>query len=228
MPHLSIIPAAAVADNQLTDLQLRVLCAIGTFSNRLGGNVWASVSTLAKQSNLSDRSVQRALPALIDAGYIRGTTRPGRTNLYEVVLEGVTVQSPGGDSVVTPPPTTQSPKRLKKTNEHNVLAQQILTRIWSVFPAREEPHVYPAALKGVCQALDGGAGAPALVLAAEAYARHVMREKIEKKYVKSMARFYSDGVWQSFTVKTVHGRTREEWARSGQDVTVFDRMESDA
>jgi hypothetical protein len=49
MPSLSIIPSAAVADERLTDLHIRVLCAIGTFSNRLGGNVWASVQTLASQ-----------------------------------------------------------------------------------------------------------------------------------------------------------------------------------
>jgi hypothetical protein len=64
MPHLSIIPAAAVADPALTDTQVRVLCAIGTFTNRLGGNVWASVQTMAKSCNLSPRTVQRALPVV--------------------------------------------------------------------------------------------------------------------------------------------------------------------
>ena len=68
MPNLSIIPAHAVRDERLTDTQIRVLCAIGTFTNKLGGNVWASVPTLAKQSSLSTRSVQRGFPHLVVCG----------------------------------------------------------------------------------------------------------------------------------------------------------------
>jgi DNA-binding MarR family transcriptional regulator len=94
MPNLSIIPAAAVADARLSDVHVRVLAAIGTHTNRLGGNVWASVATLAKESNLSERTVQRSLAALIETGYIRKTERTGRTNLYDVLLDGVTVKSP--------------------------------------------------------------------------------------------------------------------------------------
>jgi DNA-binding MarR family transcriptional regulator len=104
MSNLCIIPAAAVADHDLSDTQVRVLCAIGTFTNRLGGNVWASVKTLAAGSNLSERTVQRCIPALIDKGYLRMETRTGRTNLYEIVLdrapEGVTPVS-GGVTLLT-------------------------------------------------------------------------------------------------------------------------------
>jgi DNA-binding transcriptional MocR family regulator len=132
MPHLAIIPAAAVADPNLTDTQVRVLCAIGTHTNRLGGNVWASISTLAKACSLSTRTVQRALPALLERGYLRHLERPGRTTLYEIVLEqGVTMQSGGGDSVVGGGVTTQSPKRLKndKTNDLRELANLVLRTV---------------------------------------------------------------------------------------------------
>ena len=81
MSYLCIIPAAAVADAGLTDTQVRELAAIGTFTNRLGGNVWASVATLAKQCNLNPRSVQRAMPVLIERGYLRRMPRVGRTTV---------------------------------------------------------------------------------------------------------------------------------------------------
>ena len=113
MPYLSIIPAAAVADGRLSDTHIRVLCAIGTHTNKLGGNVWASVGTLAKESNLSERTVQRSLAALIEAGYLRKTERTGRTNLYDVMLDGVSTESPTPVTAVTPPPSVQSPKRVK-------------------------------------------------------------------------------------------------------------------
>jgi len=104
MPYLSIIPAAAVADGRLSDTHIRVLCAIGTHTNKLGGNVWASVGTLAKESNLSERTVQRSVLALVECGYITRTERVGRTNLYEVSL-----QSLPPVTAVTPPPSAVSP-----------------------------------------------------------------------------------------------------------------------
>lgn len=241
MPSLSIIPSAAVADERLTDLHIRVLCAIGTFSNRLGGNVWASVQTLASQSRLSTRSVQRALPGLIEAGYIRHMRRPGKTSLYEIVLEplsaGVTGNAPeacqndtGGDTVVASGVTTQSPKRYRE-RYISICAQSVLKRIWTIFPARDEPVPYPAALKAISTALSSGATdadidrlAQQFISAAESYAQHVQREGTEKKYRKSMVRFFTDGAWEAFTVKKVHGRTREEWARSGQDVAEWDKL----
>lgn len=42
------------------------------------------------------------------------------------------------------------------------------------------------------------------------------------QYVLGAVRFYRDGVWQQYAAPRVEGRTREEWARSGQDVAVFD------
>jgi hypothetical protein len=35
-------------------------------------------------------------------------------------------------------------------------------------------------------------------------------------------------MWEQYSQVTVHGRTRDEWARSGQDVSEFDRLASGA
>lgn len=225
MPYLAIIPAAAVADPELTDTHVRVLCAIGTFTNKLGGNVWASVETMARACRLSTRTVQRTLPVLIARGYLRHTIRPGRTNLYDVVLEGVTPQSEGDDAPVTPPLTLESPKRSKKNDPLNALAHEVTKAIWRVYPKRDTPHLFPPALRAVQQCLKDGASPDRLVEAASAYATDCAKKQTEPKYVRTIVRFYNDGAWEHYADEVrVHGRTREEWARSGQDVLEFDRL----
>ena len=236
MPILSIIPAAAVADAHLTDTQVRVLCAIGTFTNRLGGNVWASVATLAKSSHLSPRTVQRALPVLLERGYLRRMERAGRTNLYEVVLDGgmtgVTGESQGGDTEVTPPPSQQSPKRSKERSTQTI-AEQVktlgvevhLSTIWNTYPPRPEPYPWVAVRQAVVEILTAESVSPdRLVTAVRNYAHHCQKTGVESKYVKGMVGFFRDGYWKGFDTPTVHGRTRDEWARSGQDVSEFDRL----
>lgn len=233
MPSLSIIPAAAVADARLTDGQLRVLCAIGTFTNRLGGNVWASVNTLAKASNLNPRTIQRALNALVDTGYIRVMPRPGRTHLYEVALDTPpTLESSGGDSGVTPPPTLESPKRSKERYNSTKYEKIIndpdficaFDRIFTVYPKRPEPYPYVAFRRAVAEEAQKGNRLGDLLLAAERYRATVEREETEPRYVRSPMRFYAEDMWRQYVVATVYGRTREEWARSGQDVAEFDRL----
>ena len=241
MPVLSIIPAAAVSDASVTDTQLRVLCAIGTFTNRLGGNVWASVPTLAKACQLSVRTIQRAVPALIAAGYLRRMDRPGRTPIYEVVLErGVTVETLGGDSLVTPPPSGESPKReeerspqrnKRKATTHLWMDPHFMSTmdiIWRTYPKRPEPYSYMAARHAIGELVDAGASQQRLIQSAVQYAQYVLRTATDPKYTKGIVAFYRDGFWEQYTVATVHGRTREEWARSGQDVSEFDRLASGA
>jgi hypothetical protein len=224
MPNLSIIPAAAVADPRLTDVHVRVLCAIGTHTNRLGGNVWASVATLAKESSMSERTVQRSLVALIAAGYIRKTERMGRTNLYDVMLDGVSTESPTPVSTVTPPPSEQSPKREKErytlTSDDNLA----LKFIWRVFPQRNVPNPYVPFAEAYKALRIQGADLDRMCKAADSYAVAVVKAGTEPKFVKSPHRFFMDGTWEAYAVATVGGRTREEWARSGQDVAEFDRM----
>ena len=230
MSTLCIIPASAVADPDLTDTQVRVLCAIGTFTNRLGGNVWASVETLAKSCNLNPRTVQRAMPVLIDRGYLRAVPRVGRTTLYEVVLQptkrGVTQESLGDDTVVTPPPTPQSPKRLKERYTITEVDKVAMDHIWSVFPKRDAPHIYLPFAEAYKALRMAGVAPNQMCSAAEAYAIATGRAGTDRKYIKGMHRFFSDGTWENYAIPMVEGRTREEWARSGQDVAEFDRMVS--
>jgi len=241
MSNLCIIPAAAVADHDLTDTQVRVLAAIGTFTNRLGGNVWASVKTLAAGSNLSERTVQRCIPALIDRGYLRKETRTGRTNLYEIVLDraaeakdGVTPVSGGGDTADGGGVTTLTPKRSRVTVNTTVTPkagrvdhpalQDLLGDIWDIYPHRTSPHLFVPTRMAISVLLFCGVSPSTLYRAVQGYAAHVVREKTEPKFVKSLHGFFANDYWRAYAVVTVEGRTREEWARSGQDVAEFDRL----
>ena len=224
MPYLSIIPAAAVADGRLSDTHIRVLCAIGTHTNKLGGNVWASVGTLAKESNLSERTVQRSLAALIEAGYLRKTERTGRTNLYDVLLDGVSTESPTTVTTVTPPQSVQSPKRVKERYTLTGDDTQCLSYCWATFPKRDMPTPYPLWVVAFRDLRTAGVSCDNIAQAAQGYAAYVAKEGTDPKYVKTIHRFYADGSWESYCVKTVGGRTRDEWARSGQDVEEFDKM----
>jgi hypothetical protein len=53
---------------------------------------------------------------------------------------------------------------------------------------------------------------------------HCELNQTDAKYVKTLNRWLADGAWRAYDVLTVHGRTREEWKRSGQDVLEFDRL----
>ena len=201
---------------------------MGTHTNRLGGNVWASVATLAKESNLSERTVQRSIAALIDAGYLRKTERTGRTNLYDVLLDGVTTQSPTPVTAVAPPPTQLShpnEKKNEKKNESEMMSRAVCNAIWDMYPKRDTPHLYPPALRAITQCLTDGADPERLFNAAVLYAQDVQKKQTEPRYVKTIHKFFADGAWEHYTqIVLVHGRTRDEWARSGQDVAEFDRM----
>jgi hypothetical protein len=231
MSSLCIIPAAAIADPDLSDTQVRVLCAIGTFTNRLGGNVWASVATLAKQCNLNPRSVQRALPVLIARGYLRNMPRIGRTTVYEVVLQGhhsheqgVTQESLGGDTGVTTPLTTQSPKRVKERYILTSDDTQCMKYCWETFPKRDVPSPYPAFIAAFTALRMAGVPCDDIAQSAQGYAAYAAKSGTEPKFVKTIHRFYMDESWKAFCVHIVGGRTSDEWARSGQDVAEFDRL----
>jgi hypothetical protein len=63
-----------------------------------------------------------------------------------------------------------------------------------------------------------------LLRCAERYAVHCKLNGTEPKYVKTLHRWLADGVWRTYDVITVYGRTREDWKRSGQDVLEWDRL----
>jgi len=229
MPNLSIIPAQAVMDRDLTATHLRVLCAIGLHTNKLGGGVWTSLNTLADEAGVSRSTVKRACEELETRGYLRRTERPGTTHLYEVVLDPGHLGEPGVSS--SGRTDTQviavTPKRPKLTTPHNELVE-LVDALKLTYPKRPEEPPYPALLKAVDAALAAGATPHQLERAADRYRVHCQLNGTEPQYVKSLVRFLTDGVWQTYDVKTVYGRTREEWARSGQDVLEFDRLLEEA
>ena len=237
MPNLSIIPAQAVMDPDLSHTQLRVLCAIGMHTNRLGGGVWTSLGTLADEAGVSRKTVQRSCEELVARGYLRITERPGTTHLYEVVLDpghhpghlddlGVRSSGrPGGQVIAV------TPKRPKRTTPPNVFSaeeQEIVDALWKTYPKRPEPPPFIPVRNAALALLRSGVSGERLVRAAHRYATQCALNQVDPKYVKSLHRFLTDGAWEVYDVKTVHGRTREEWARSGQDVLEFDRLLEEA
>jgi hypothetical protein len=231
MPNLSIIPAAAVMDETLTPTQLRVLCAIGIHTDKLGGNVWTSVRTLAKEANVAERTVQTACAVLVERGYLKVVPRVGQTNLYEVQLdaplhrdagEGVQELVRGRGAAADAPKRPQ--RTTPKSNESSEAERAVLQALWTTYPKRPEPHSFPAALKALVPVLRAGVDGARIVRAVQRYATHCLLNKTEAQYVKSMPRFFADDFWKAYDVVLVHGRTREEWARSGQDVSKFDAL----
>ncbi len=86
MPNLCIIPLAALQHPSVRASDLRVLCAIGSHTDKLGGNVWASVETMAREARVSERQFQYSVARLAENRFIRVLVRPGKTNIYEVML----------------------------------------------------------------------------------------------------------------------------------------------
>jgi hypothetical protein len=98
-------------------------------------------------------------------------------------------------------------------------------RAWGVYPSRPEPYPFVPVRNALLALLREGVPARTLIDAAVRYAQHVQRRQVEAQYVVGMLRFYRDGLWKTFTDgPLVYGRSREEWARSGQDVLEFDRL----
>lgn len=100
----------------------------------------------------------------------------------------------------------------------------LVEAIWYAYPKRPVPEPYVPLRTAVAACRKDGASDAALLRAAEGYAVAVRKDGTPAQYVLGAVRFYRDGVWQQHAVPRVEGRTREEWARSGQDVAVFDAL----
>lgn len=112
------------------------------------------------------------------------------------------------------PATTANPMlRYGKTRrDHLFFANALVGDIHDVYPERDVPHPYVPTRTAVLDLLKQGVEPLDLIRAARNYAAYCAKE------------VYRDGIWQQFNLVTVHGRTRDEWARSGQDVSEFDRL----
>lgn len=101
-----------------------------------------------------------------------------------------------------------------------------VTTIWGLYPSRPEPQPYVVVRNVLLELLQSGVPAEALIRATSRYAQRCKREETEAKYITGMVRFFRDGLWKQYadSAPLVYGRTRDEWARSGQDVLEFDRL----
>lgn len=92
-----------------------VLLAIADSADHDGTNAWPSVATIARKCQVSERTVQRSIRALVDLGELRVQAQAGgtgkmrddrRPNLYEIPMgeegDGVTDRRPDGPDGVTP------------------------------------------------------------------------------------------------------------------------------
>ncbi len=91
-PRYSIIPAAAVLDQGIERGDLRVLCFLGTHTDKLG---WCFLSqvTIAAELGCSRSTVQRSLARLNAAGYVQtrvsdpNSSRPHACHAYRVIMD---------------------------------------------------------------------------------------------------------------------------------------------
>jgi hypothetical protein len=112
--RFTIVPTDAIMDTELTHTQLRVLAAIGSFTNRKQ-TAYPSRATIADMLGIAKETVSRCISVLNRKGYIE-VTRQFRnngsqtTNLYFVPLDRAILPDAviGGDARITPPVTEAS------------------------------------------------------------------------------------------------------------------------
>lgn len=96
------VKAALLATKDLGKNERAVAIAIAAHANR-EGHAWPSVATIAEYAGCSERTVQRALARLVQAGRLAVTTASGiATRVYRLLTarastspEGVTERAPG-------------------------------------------------------------------------------------------------------------------------------------
>ncbi len=110
---MSVRVMAAVWSNGPTDSSQRfVLLALADNASDDGGNAYPSIAELARKCALSERTVIRALDALIESGYLLRQRRRNTSNVYQIVLSAlvsdnlslteVTNCHPGSDTMSSP------------------------------------------------------------------------------------------------------------------------------
>ncbi len=103
MSSLCIIPQRAVVDRQLTDTDIRLLCAIGTHTDRWGENCFAGVMTLTREAGIARSTFFVAVARLIERGYVTKDRRYRRngsdtSSAYHIVLDAKKGESSQVDS----------------------------------------------------------------------------------------------------------------------------------
>jgi hypothetical protein len=124
----------------------------------------------------------------------------------------------------TPRPTIADRPEKKSDPAWILYANAVVGDIFEVYPERTDPHPFVPTRTAVMDLLKNGEEAETLIRAARNYRSYCAREGTLKMYVIGPVRFYRDAVWTQHKEVRVEGRTREQWARSGQDVAEFDRI----
>jgi hypothetical protein len=104
----------AVWASDLTANQKLVAQAISQYTDRDGSSAWPAVPTLAADTSLSDRTVQRSLESLVELGWLRIERRAAqhRPTTYGLVPRGDTgsgLRRRPGVTQTTPRGDTRSP-----------------------------------------------------------------------------------------------------------------------
>ena len=133
--RLCVIPAEAVFDQRLRNMDLRALCALGTFADR-EGKCWPATTTLAEKLSMSDRHVRRCLRHLETCGYLRTEHRPGQRSIYVIMRKlldpghiGSGVADDPGHIGSAPPDTGGPPKDSINNTNNNYAFDGKLVRL---------------------------------------------------------------------------------------------------
>lgn len=112
----------------------------------------------------------------------------------------------------------------KDRKERLLFASWLVGEIHRMYPPREFAYAHVPVRTEILALLKEGVHPKQLLNAARNYRRECDYHKTPKKYTTGSCAFYRDGKWRAYAQTTVYGRTREEWARSGQDVGEWDRL----
>lgn len=242
MPSLCIIPARALRDKALKPAHLRVLLAVSIYTRTGGRGAYPSTRTISADARVGRTTTFAALNDLVAMGYLRRThrwTEEGRqtSNLYEVVMddppEGEGPVATGREGPVQSEPSgVQSgvnPLNHLGKNDNNIQSANhkalvdAIDSLLAVYPPTKYLPTFPALIKPMRAALEK-APLATILRGAEGYARECQQAGTDPKYVTSPQRWLTDERWTQYDVPRIYGRTRQDWARSGQDVAEFDRL----
>lgn len=105
MPRqFSVTPFRALQDRRLRPSDKLALAALGGHTDTTG-RCWPSIAKLMECSGLRERTVQRALKRLEEAGYLQIERREGRSTVYRVLFDTPDNMSPVPLDAVTPVPS---------------------------------------------------------------------------------------------------------------------------
>jgi len=188
-----------------------VLLAIADMQGEIGA--WPSLATIAKMVNASERSVQRDIQTLVELGELRvemqnaPVSRQYKSNLYWVILPGVTDSAPGvtdstsGVTDLAPGVTAGGVQSLKETitkplKEPDETKFEIF---WDEYPKKKEK---PEAKKAFHKALKK-VDFDTLLNAVKRYKIEV--RNTEFRFIKYPATWLNKEAWSDITEQQQEG-----------------------